>query len=100
MTRAVIFGLLLLGIASVPLAIAAEKPKEPKPCLEGRLITGECVNEHLAQSTRDLAMSMAQPKFSYSAPARLPNGDYVLGPQTNIRELNSLFRQGYLSGAP
>ncbi len=97
MIRAILLGILVAGAGWLPLAAAAEKPKA---CLEGQLVTGECVNEHLAESTRDLAISMAQPKFSYTAPARLPNGDYGLGPQTNIRDLNALFRQQNLAGAP
>jgi hypothetical protein len=47
----------------------------PTRCPEGRAISGECVNPGLAIGARKSVLAYTQPKFSYTAPARLPVED-------------------------
>jgi hypothetical protein len=87
---------LAFAVAGLPVPVSAEPPKQ---CSEGKLADGTCVDEKLGEGSRDLAQSMAQPKFSYSAPSRLPNRDRALGPGPNIKDLNALFKQFGLFGS-
>lgn len=70
---------------------SAEPPKPPASCPEGRLASGDCINPAMAASLRQNSVMMAQPKFSYSAPPRLPSRDGVISEPRNPAEILSLF---------
>lgn len=59
--------LLIALLAVIPVAQAAE------PCREGTTADGRCVKPGLAQSMRQQAVGLTQPRLSYTAPP-LPHG--------------------------
>jgi hypothetical protein len=72
-------------------ALATSAGAEDKKCTEGTLATGECVNPVLGMRMRSRALILAQPKFSYSAPAYLPEDDYDPAiPGAHILDLDRL----------
>jgi hypothetical protein len=82
-----------LGAAVVCAGVAAwaQDAAKPKYCAEGRLASGACINPLLAAAMRAQSIIMAQPKFSYTAPARLPSRDYALSEPRHPAELRALF---------
>ncbi len=68
---------------------AAQQASRPA-CPAGRAADGSCVNPQLAQSVQSMTLMMAQPKFSYTAPARLPQDDSSVPLRPDIRELGFL----------
>lgn len=71
-------------------------------CLEGKTLSGECVNPALAASARQAAVLFAQPQISFTALPILPADDqgyrYPDGPIPN--ELKPTVGAGILAGAP
>lgn len=93
-------GLLLAIILSAGATTAAEAQSaaatRPNVCTEGRLLSGECVAPSVAQVARRRALILAQPKFSYSAPNRLPIDDFDPAvPRPHIEDLNKLYKDDF-----
>lgn len=89
---AIAFSVCATGLAEAQSAASAK----PKVCTEGRLLSGECVAPSVAQSARRRALILAQPKFSYSAPNRLPIDDFDPAvPRPQIEELNRLYSDDF-----
>lgn len=95
--RRLLFGCLLGGAAACIAVVGAvdaawaQDAAKPKYCAEGRLASGACINPVLAAAMRAQSIIMAQPKFSYTAPARLPSRDYALSEPRHPAELRALF---------
>ena len=82
----------VLMIASVMCLIALAAPVGAQVlCPEGRTLAGTCVDPGLARAMRSGVIANSQPKFSYTAPARLPSEDrgYQVSPQ--LHEIYQLF---------
>ncbi|HEX2589919.1 MAG TPA: hypothetical protein VHL34_00380 [Rhizomicrobium sp.] len=85
-------------IAAVALFTALFATPAFAACPGGMTSDGKCVNPKLARSMREGVIAFSQPKFSYSAPARLPSED-ADAPNIPVQwhELYNLYTQPPLS---
>ena len=66
----------LIFIFSATLSLACESVADPQVhCLEGRTMSGECVNPSLAAVMRKQSIIISQPKISLTTPLNLPSED-------------------------
>jgi len=80
---------LVLALGAMTGAALAQQP--PARCAEGRALNGECVNSSLAVAMRKQTLAVSQPKFSYTAPARLPSEDHGNVITKHYHEMLNLF---------
>lgn len=62
-------------VLSIALFAAAPAAPAAEPCREGATADGRCVRPQLAQSMRQQAVWLTQPRLSYSAPPLPPDRD-------------------------
>jgi hypothetical protein len=85
-SRSLLAAALVAAFAAGPAAAQQARPN----CPAGRTADGACVDAQLAQSVKSMTLMMAQPKFSYTAPSRLPQDDGSVLLRPDIRELGLL----------